>query len=102
MTAGKAASQAGHAFLSAYIAASPDVRDAYHDDEGDSTKITLSADSEHALRRAYDAARAAGIPCSIVLEELPGHALKIPTAVGIGPVDRAVAKPITKRFSSMK
>jgi peptidyl-tRNA hydrolase len=102
MTAGKAASQAGHAFLSAYISAPPDVRDAYHDADGDSTKITLDAPNESALRRAYDAARAAGLPCAIVLEELPGHAIKIPTALGIGPVDRTVAKPITKRFSSMK
>lgn len=102
MTAGKAASQAGHAFLSAYISAPPDARDAYHDADGDSTKITLSARSEHELRHAYDAARAAGIPCSIVTEELPDHAIPIPTAVGIGPVDRAAAKPITRKFSLMK
>jgi peptidyl-tRNA hydrolase len=102
MTAGKAASQAGHAFLSAYIAAPPDVRDAYHDADGDSTKITLSARTEHELRQAYDAARAAGIPCSIVVEGIPDHALPVPTAVGIGPVERATAKPITRRFSLMK
>lgn len=96
MTAGKAASQAGHAFLDAFLKAPSDLCDAYRADGG-GTKIVLSAPNESSMRAAYAAAQDRDLPCSLVTEE-DGTA----TAVGIGPVERDIIKPITKRFSLMK
>jgi peptidyl-tRNA hydrolase len=96
MTAGKAASQAAHAALDTYLTATPDAREAYHSPDG-GTKVTLSCSSEPVLRAAYAAAQDRGLPCALILE---GD--NTPLALGIGPCDRAEAKPITRKFSLMK
>lgn len=105
MTAGKAASQAGHAFLDSYLTAPPEIIISYLDHGG--TKIVLTAHNERELRQAYDRAVEAGLPCAQIIDS--GHVsppdfdgTPILTAVGIGPVARAAVKPITKRFSLMK
>lgn len=96
MTAGKAASQAAHAALDSYLSATPHAREAYHGPDG-GTKVTLQCPSEPVLRAAYAAAQDRALPCSLILED-DGT----PLALGIGPCDRADARPITKRFSLMK
>jgi peptidyl-tRNA hydrolase len=96
MTAGKAASQAGHAFLDSFLSAPPNLCAAYRADGG-GTKITLSVKNEAAMRAAYAAAQDRGLPCALVVED-DGT----PTALGIGPVTKGDAIPIAGRFSLMK
>lgn len=64
--------------------------------DGEGTQIVLSVPDEEALLRLLDAARAAGIPTSLVVE----RDRKI--AVGIGPVMREVAAHLTKDLERMK
>jgi len=96
MTTGKAASQAGHAFLDAFMASIPQNREDYFGDGG-GTKVVLAVDNEHRLREIFERARASALPCSIIVEE-DG----VPTAVGIGPALRSQIHPITKRLSLMR
>jgi len=105
MTAGKAASQAGHAFLDAYLHAAPEQIKAYLAQGG--TKVVLAVPHEQALCDAYYRARMAKLPCALVIESQ--HVMPpafdgspIATAVGIGPVSRSEAKPITREFKLMK
>jgi PTH2 family peptidyl-tRNA hydrolase len=105
MTAGKAASQAGHAFLDSFLTAPPDIAKAYVADGG--TKIVLSIADERALCDLYHAARMAKLPCAMVVEQdhvMPPHfdGSPIVTAIGIGPVDRAAARAFTKGLRLMK
>lgn len=88
MTAGKAASQAGHAFLDSYLTAPPDILEAYRADGG--TKVVLAAVDERTLCDVYYKARMAGLPCAMVVESehvmLPAFdGSPVVTAVGIGP-----------------
>jgi peptidyl-tRNA hydrolase, PTH2 family len=96
MTTGKAASQAGHAFLDAFMASLPQNRQAYLSDGG-GTKVVLAVDGEQRLRDVYARARAAGLPCSLIIED-DGTA----TAAGIGPATRGEIRPVTKRLSLMQ
>lgn len=101
----KAASQAGHAFLDSFLSASPEITKAYLDDGG--TKIVLAVPDEASLWKVYRQAVAAKLPCAMVIEEhhiMPPSfdGSKIPTAVGIGPVLREHAKPITGELPLMK
>jgi peptidyl-tRNA hydrolase len=99
MTSGKAASQAGHAFLDSFLTASPDDARAYLDDGG--TKIVLTVPGERELCDLFHKAKLAKLPCAIVIEEdhiMPPNfdGTPIVTAIGIGPLPRNQAKPITK------
>jgi peptidyl-tRNA hydrolase, PTH2 family len=96
MTAGKTASQAGHAFLDAFVASLPQNRAAYFSDGG-GTKVVLAVDGEERLRRVYEQARAVGLPCALIVED-DGVA----TAAGIGPALRREIEPITRRLSLMR
>lgn len=105
MTKGKAASQAGHAFLDSLLTAHPDITKAYLAAGG--TKIVLSVASERALCDLYYQARMAKIPCAMVVES--EHVMPpsfdgspIITAVGIGPVERSAARPITGKLQLMR
>jgi peptidyl-tRNA hydrolase len=105
MTAGKAASQAGHAFLDSFIVAPPEITKAYLSDGG--TKIVLSVPDERALCDLYHRAKAAKLPCAMVIES--NHIMPpsfdgspVVTAIGIGPVLRSQAKAITKGLRLMK
>ena len=105
MTAGKAASQAGHAFLDAYLHATPEQAKAYLAQGG--TKVVLTVPHEQALCAAYYKARMAKLPCALVIESqhiMPPafDGSPIATAVGIGPITRAEAKHITREFKLMK
>lgn len=104
MTAGKAASQAGHAFLDSFLTAHPDAAQAYLADGG--TKIVLSVADERQLCELYHRARMAKLPCAMVVEE--HHVMPpifdgspIVTAFGLGPLPRDQAKPITRGLRLM-
>lgn len=104
MTAGKAASQAGHAFLDSFLTAPPDIASAYLAQGG--TKIVLAAADERALCDLYHHARMAKLPCAMVIES--EHVMPpafdgspIVTAIGIGPLSRSQAKPITRGLRLM-
>lgn len=96
MTTGKAASQAGHAFLDAFLQSTPESIRAYLSDGG-GTKVVLAVDGEQRLREVHDNAAAAGLPCALVVEE-DGTA----TAAGIGPAPRDAIRPVTRRLSLMR
>jgi PTH2 family peptidyl-tRNA hydrolase len=105
MTPGKAASQAGHAFLSSYLRADPDTARAYVADGG-GTKVVLAVPDEPALWQAYKRACDADLPCALWTES--GHVMPptfdgspIVTAVGIGPADRSRIKPIVSDLRLM-
>ena len=106
MSVGKAASQAGHAFLDSFLSAAPDLARDYLSD-GHGTKVVLVAPDESALRYAYDRARGLGLPCALVVDS--GHVhpphfdgSPIVTALGIGPALRVNVVEITERLSLMK
>ena len=106
MTAGKAASQAGHAFLSAFSKSPSDIQQRYLND-GEGTKVVLEVADEVALHHAYIEAYRLGLPCALVVERdhimLPTFdGSPIITALGIGPVLREMARPITKGLRLMR
>jgi peptidyl-tRNA hydrolase len=97
MTTGKAAAQAGHAFLDSFLQAPPDITQAYLKHGG--TKIVLAVADEHELCALYYRARMAKLPCAMVVESehiMPPafDGSPIVTAVGIGPLERSAAKPL--------
>lgn len=105
MTPGKAASQAGHAFLDSFLAATPDQTRAYVDDGG--TKIVLTCADEKSLSDLFYRAKMARLPCAMVIEQ--DHVMPpsfdgspIPTAVGIGPMPKSMARAITKGLRLMR
>jgi peptidyl-tRNA hydrolase, PTH2 family len=105
MTSGKAASQAGHAFLDSFLTAPSDNIEAYLADGG--TKIVLTVPSEIELCDIFHKAKMAKLPCAMVIEQdhvMPPHfdGSPIPTAIGIGPLPRAQAKAITKGLPLLK
>ncbi|RYD72598.1 MAG: peptidyl-tRNA hydrolase [Verrucomicrobiaceae bacterium] len=109
MSPGKTAAQAGHAYLNTYLKAlvdRPEEAAAYQAD-GLGTKVCLRATSEYKLMRAYEDAMAAGLPCSLIIDQhhvLPPHfdGSPIITALGIGPARRDEVRQITKRFSLLQ
>lgn len=105
MTPGKAASQAGHAFLDSFLKAPSESVSAYLADGG--TKVVLSVKDEKELADIYYRARMAKLPCAMVIESehiMPPSfdGSPIATAVGIGPVSRSQARSITKGLRLMK
>ncbi len=105
MTAGKAAAQAGHAFLDSFLTAPPDSTQAYLKDGG--TKIVLTVPDEKTLCEMYYKARMANLPCAMVVESehiMPPtfDGSPVVTAVGIGPLPRGTAKAITGGLRLMK
>ena len=109
MDAGKTASQAGHAYLGAYINPSqdPSVLAEYHKDypQSPGTKVCLACKNLPALLRAEAEAIEAGIPTFKVIDsgcENFFGGRPIVTALGIGPATRDQIRHITKRFQLMK
>jgi len=105
MPVGKLASQAGHAYLNSYLEAlehDPETATEYQKD-GIGSKICLKAKNLDKLLTAYEAAKAAGLPCSLITDSghiMPPHfdGNPIITALGIGPALRSSIHPITKKF----
>ena len=106
MSPGKAASQAGHAFkllTKNCILHNPKLADEYFSDGGIGTNVCLSSHSLEQMLQAHELCKEANIPSFLVVDE--GHVMlphfdgsPIITALGIGPIDRASVKHITKKF----
>lgn len=106
MPPGKTASQAGHAFLDAFLtsqSARPEIAASYAADPP-GTKVVLTArDLPDLLGLQADCHRL-GIPCALVTDSghvLPPHFTGDPivTALGFGPVTRREIGRITRRFA---
>jgi peptidyl-tRNA hydrolase len=111
MTAGKLASQAGHAYTDAYaecLDTDPDTFHAYRRENAiGGSKVTIQAKNEAALLRAKRECEEAGIPHALVTDS--GHVMlphfdgsPVVTALGIGPCTRAQCRHITKRYQVVK
>ena len=104
MDAGKTASQAGHAYVGAFVRCQDRaILDAYHQDfpQSPGTKVCLKAKNLDQLLRAEAAAKEAGIPCFLVVDSgCPNFFNGEPTitALGIGPATKDQVKHITKKF----
>ena len=103
MDTGKISSQAGHAYLGAFIAADPSLQKEYHSEfpTHPGTKVCLGAKHLHHLLKAQEQAEAAGIPTYLVTdsgcENFFGGEPTI-TALGLGPSTKENIKTITKKF----
>lgn len=100
MAPGKIASQAGHAYLGAFLQAPPELQTAYHAD-GIGTKVCLSG-KLHRILQAYEQAKAEGLPCFLVVDSgCPDFFDGQPTvtALGVGPATKEQINHITGRFS---
>jgi peptidyl-tRNA hydrolase len=103
MDAGKSASQAGHAYLGAFINANLDIQKEYHSEFPISpgTKVCLTAKNLGHLLRAKEEAEAAGISTYLVTDSGCQNFFNgepTITALGIGPVTKKDVKHITKKF----
>ena len=95
MPPGKAAAQAGHAFLEAYLSAcerAPQAAAAYRADPP-GTKVVLSAPSLEEILLLARQANDEGLPCALITDH--GHMLpphfdggEVITALGLGPATR--------------
>lgn len=105
MSPGKAAAQAGHAFLDAFLSClelDPG-RAAAYADVRPSTKITLAAPGLDVLEHLSDRLRLAGLPSALIVDsghvELPDFdGSPIVTALGVGPLTRAEGRRLLSRF----
>lgn len=110
MSAGKLASQACHAAKNCAIIAQkfePQLLETYQGPDFIGTQIILKAKNEAAILKAYEAAKEAGLICSLIVDEkhvmLPHFTgAPIVTALGIGPCTRDQANSITKRFEAVR
>jgi PTH2 family peptidyl-tRNA hydrolase len=109
MPNGKLASQAGHAYLGAFIEAQKShpskIKEYLADSIG--TKLCLSAKNEEHLIEIFNQAISAGLPASLIYDTghiMPPHFTGEPilTAVGIGPSLRHEHHHITKKLSLVK
>lgn len=106
MPPGKLASQAAHACaqsLIAYLVSNPDQLPAFHALGKSGSRVILKAKNLSQVLRAYEAARAAGLPCALFEDGehiLPPDFTGEPviTGLGIGPAPRAELRAITKKF----
>lgn len=103
MSPGKIASQAGHAYLGAFLNcqdSNPQVLAEYLKDFP-GTKVCLQSRNLDFLLRAQAEAEMSGIPCSLITDSgCPDFFAGEPivTALGLGPAKNADIKHITRRF----
>jgi peptidyl-tRNA hydrolase, PTH2 family len=103
MSAGKIASQAGHAYLGAFLQCQeldPQLLAEYLK-SFPGTKVCLKAKNLETLLRAHARAQCAGIPCSLITDSgCPNffNGQPIITALGLGPANESQIKHITRRF----
>jgi len=103
MSAGKIASQAGHAYLGAFLKSqelNPSVLAEYLR-SFPGTKVCLQSKNLDALLRARAEAETAGIPCSLITDSGCSNFFNgqpIITALGLGPANEKQIKHITRRF----
>jgi PTH2 family peptidyl-tRNA hydrolase len=102
MSPGKIASQAGHAYLDAYVETlkqRPQVAQEYKEDHH-GIKVCLRAKRLADLERAYAEAIKLGIPAALItdLGYTCFNGQPTVTALGLGPAKQEEIKQITKRF----
>lgn len=103
MSPGKTASQAGHAYLGAYLDAvkkSPAVASAYAQ-EAPGTKVCLHGNLNAILKAAAEAERL-GVPHFLVVDSGCANFFNgepTVTALGLGPAPREQVHSITKKFN---
>ena len=107
MTNGKIASQAGHAFLGAFLQSSSDIQKAYHLEfpAHPGTKVCLEVNNLDQLLIAEQKAIEAGLSVFRVVDsgcENFFNGEPTITALGIGPVTKVQVKHITKKFQLIK
>jgi peptidyl-tRNA hydrolase len=103
MSAGKIASQAGHAYLGAFLQCqeiNPQLASEYLKDFP-GTKVCLKSKNLDSLLCAKAEAESSGIPCSLITDSgcpdfFDGQ--PIITAIGLGPANENQIKYITRRF----
>jgi PTH2 family peptidyl-tRNA hydrolase len=106
MPVGKLGSQIGHAYQKGFAAAQkthPQLAERYCDPAHGGSIALLEAKNQKELILAFAKARAAGLPCYLMVDKhhiLPPHFTGLPiiSALGIGPCTKAQARPITKKF----
>lgn len=103
MSSGKLCSQAGHAYLGAFINANADLQKAYHSEfpEHPGTKICLTAKSINHILTAKEMAESSGISTFLVTDSGCSNFFDgkpIITALGLGPATKDQIKHITRRF----
>ena len=103
MDSGKIASQAGHAYLGAFINANSDLQKEYHAEfpQSPGTKVCLTAKNLNYLLRAKEEAEAAGIPAYLVTDSGCANFFNgepTVTALGLGPSTKNEIGKITKKF----
>ena len=103
MSSGKIASQAGHAYLGAFLNCqelNPLVLAQYLK-SFPGTKVCLKAKNLDALLRAQAQAELVGVPCSLITDSGCSNFFNgqpIITALGLGPANENQIKHITRRF----
>ncbi len=103
MSTGKIASQAGHAYLGAFLDCqrlNPQLLTEYLK-SFPGTKVCLRARNLDSLLRAQAQAQYAAIPCSLITDSgCPNffNGQPIITAIGLGPANENQIKHITRRF----
>ena len=101
----QAATQLGHAYKTPlYIATRdfPALADEYMG-ESYGSNITLETKKLKHLLDAFQGAKAMGIPCALISEDLyPEPGTRIITALGFGPIRKSQARELTKRFQLFK
>lgn len=106
MDTGKISSQAGHAYIGAFVSADLKTIGEYHKEfpTHPGTKVCLAAKNLAQLLKAKEQAEAAGIPTYLVTDsgcENFFNGEPTITALGLGPACRDQIKHITKRFQLM-
>jgi peptidyl-tRNA hydrolase len=109
MPPGKAAAQAGHAFLESFLAAAtqqPELATAYRA-EPPGTKVVLQAPALYELEWLHQQALDAGLPCALITDR--DHILlpyfdgqPIVTALGIGPARRSQVDRFLSRLAKVR
>lgn len=105
MAPGKIASQAGHAFLGAFLQNQDSaILAEYHQNlpHSPGTKIVLNAPSLHEIERAREELQQRGIPCFTVVDSGCANFFEgkpIVTALGFGPARKHQLPKITKRLN---
>jgi peptidyl-tRNA hydrolase, PTH2 family len=101
MTPGKIASQAGHAYLGAFLQTPLELQTQYQSDGGMGTKICLKAKNLIDIFKAENDAKESGIPHFKVIDsgcENFYEGKPIVTALGLGPATKEQINEITKKF----
>ncbi len=105
MGLGKCCSQAGHAYIGAFLQSSQEVQKEYQGRDGIGTKVCLAVSSLQRLIEAYELAKERGLPCVLIEDSGESqhcfNGVPTITAVGIGPVTKDQV-PFLKKFQLMK